>query len=269
MASRVLSRPTAVAVAAVLVVCGTTFAPPPNFLMTWDVSNDGIGQNTYNWTSYGNQPAFGSWIIGQGPLQTGPWTGWNYNGDLPGPSGLWNLHWDCVFNNDVGGVATGAGAFVTANIVVTNNDVFTQNFNLLMTLPVLRVISPAPKERGSNGGTVTDLTGDSATVSAPAGSRIYTPRIDGADEFPGFLMVAPFSTTAGFFNSVNFAADFGIPVTVQSTQVVDTSIAIRLNFDLTAGDSASFTSIFEVIPIPGPGGIAILAALGLMRRRRR
>lgn len=273
MASRISPRSTLVAAIAVTSICGFASAgvETPAFLMTWDASGDGIGPNTYDWGTFGNLNGYGDWTVGTGPLQTGPWHGWSYSGALQGPGGnTWGLSWDCVFNDNASGIAAGAPAFVTANIVVTNNSPGVQNFTLLMTLPIGKAIL-APVERGSVVGTVTDLTGDNATVSAPAGNRIYTPRIDGVNEGPGFLMGAPFSQAAGgaFLSSVVGPQNFGIPVLIPGTQSVDASIAIFLNFDLTPGDSASFTSIFEVQPVPGPAGLAVLAAMGLIRRRRR
>jgi hypothetical protein len=266
MASRISPRSTAVSLVAIASFCGIASAgDTPNFLMTWDAGNDGIGPNTYNWGQFGNNNGYGDWTVGEGPLQSGPWTGWSYSGELPGPGGnLWNLQWNCVFNNNVSGVAAGGSAFVTANIVVTNSDVINQNFTLLMTLPVAAKVYPG--ERGSIIGTVTDIFGDGATVLAPAGGQIYTPRIDGVNEVPGYLMNDPFSQAAPGFSSVLVGpANFGV---VAPSQAVDTSIAIFLSFDLTPGDSASFTSIFEIL-VPGPGGLAVFAALGLLRRRRR
>jgi hypothetical protein len=275
MASRISPRSTAVAVVAVVSFCGIASAQaPPNFLMSWDVTGDSVGKNTYNWAQFGNLQGFGTWFVGppnpNDPLHSGPWTGFKYTGSLAGPSNAWNLQWDCVFNNGVAGAANANPAFVTANIVVTNNDVNNQTFSLLMTLPVTRVLR-VPAERGSIVGTVTDLTGNNATVSAPGGSRIYTPRIDGVDEAPGFLMGGGFSANAGgpFQSGVVGPQQFGIPSKVPATQSVDVNIGIFLTFVLTPGDSASFTSIYEVNKVPGPGGLALLAALGLIRRRRR
>ena len=87
---------------------------------------------------------------------------------------------------------------------------------------------------------------------------------------PAFLLKDPFQASAGgpLQSGPVGPADFGVPVWVASTQAVDTSIGIRLSFDLTPGDSASFTAIFEVQPIPGPGALPLLV-FGLLRGRRR
>jgi hypothetical protein len=94
--------------------------------------------------------------------------------------------------------------------------------------------------------------------------------IDGVGEVGGFLMDDPFSESAGgpLFSGTVGPADFGIPEAINASQTVDASIGILLDFDLTAGDSASFTAIFEVL-IPAPAGLPILAALGLVAGRRR
>ncbi len=242
-----------------------TFAPPaagdaPSFRLQWTTSD---GTVNYDWTQLGQLHGFGMHTIAGSDQD---WMGWRYDGSAGGAG--WEIKWDSVFNHQTGGLAAG-GAFVTANIVVTNNDVSIQNFSLLMTLSTGAL--QAALERGSVVGTVTDLTQDDATVFAPTGGRIYTPMIDGAAEVPGFLMLDPFSQNAGgsFQSAAVGPADFGIPAPVAATQSIDSSIGILLDFDLTPGDSVSFTSIFEVVvPAPGVIGLLAVAAVGTRRRRR-
>ncbi len=260
MTSRMLTR----AAFGVVVAFGVAGLTPsavaqPAFSMEWTSSD---GTVTYDWNQFGTLYEFGTYQV---PGNNQDWTGWKYDGNLVGLG--WELDWNCVFNETGAGQGAG-GAFVTANIVVTNNDIVNQNFSLLMTLPTgaMNIIG----ERGSVVGTVTDLTQDDATVFAPAGSRIYTPMIDGTPEAPGFLMTDPFSQNAGGpFQSASVGpADFGIPGPVPTSQTVDASIGILLSFDLTPGDAASFTAIFEVL-VPAPAGLPLLAALGLLAGRRR
>lgn len=265
-----MTRGTAAArvVTAVLVVHGAASAQqPPDFLMTWDASNDGVAPYEFNWEDVGE-------VKGPGHFDWPPWgvvPAWNYHGSLPGPGGnSWNLAWSCLFNDGVAVSATGP-RFVLANVVITNTDTNEQSFSLLMTLPIAGVIV-TPQERGSITGTVSDIFGDGATLSAPDGSRIYTPGIDGADEASGFLMNDPFSQSAGpFLSALVGPAEFGMPVPVPASQDVDAGISLQLQFDLTPGDSASFSLAFEVMPVPGPGAVALLGALGVLgvRRRRR
>jgi len=234
----------------------------PAFNMGWTVGNGGT--IVYDWTTNGTLNGFGDWQV---PNNGKTWTGWSYSGDLVGSTdtGTWELGWNCIFNV-VDGVAGGGGAFVTANIVVTNTDVVNQNFSLLMTLPA---ILGAVTERGSIVGTITDLTFDDATVFAPVSSRIYTPMIDGVGEVGGFLMDDPFSESAGgpLFSATVGPADFGIPTPVALSQDVDSSIGILVDFDLTAGDSVAFTVVYEILP--APAGLPVLAVFGLVASRKR
>ncbi len=251
-------------VTCVLAVHGAAWAQePPDFLMTWDASNDGVAPATFNWKDVGE-------LKGPGYFDWPPWgvvTAWNYHGSLAGPGGeWWDLAWNCLFNDGVPVLTAGTGPFVLANVVITNTDIVNQSFSLLMTLPVPHALV-APQEGGSIVGTVTDLFGDGATVSAPEGSRIYTPGIDGEDEAPGFLMNAPFSQSAApFADALVGPAAFGV---VPASQDIDIGISLLLAFELTPGDSASFSLVFEVIPVPGPGGLALLGALGALGVRRR
>lgn len=218
---------------------------PPNFTMAWDASGDAVGENIYNWNQFGS--------LNQVP---GSATTWNYTGSLVGGAGTWALEWDCTFDAD---------PFVIANIVVTNNSAVNQTFSLLMTLPIAPAV-PNPLISGSLAGTLTDLNGNGATVSAVGGDSIYTSYIDSVVEQR--LMLAPFSTSAGAFDSVGVGPQsFGTPAPILGSQNADTSIGIRLFFELTPGDSASFTAIFEVVP--APGSIALLALAGLFGTRRR
>lgn len=271
MLSRSSLAPTAGALlATVLAAPALGGVQAPEFLMTWDVSSDGIGPNTYNWDpkhgGHGTLNPFGDYNV---PQNEETWTGWNYTGELFGPSGAWQLQWNCVFYDGSSAGASGTSAFVVANIVVTNFSANTENFTLLMNNPLARAIA-SPVERGSIVGTVTDLTGDDATVSAPTGGHIYTSLIDTVDD--NFLMSDPFSETAGGPNLSNTVgpADFGIPNLIPASQDADNSIGIFLDFDLSGGDAASFTAIFE-IQVPAPAALPVVAMFGLMggRRRRR
>ncbi len=252
-----------VAIAAASFVANSVQAQPA-FDMAWTVGN--TDTVTYDWTQFGTLNGLGDWNVA-GSDST--WSGWNYSGTLVDDAGAWAFDWNSVFNVAEGVAAdAGGGAFVTATIVVTNNDIVNQNFSLLMTLPT--GVLGTMNERGSIVGTITDLGGNSATVFAPDGSQIYTPMIDGSPEAAGFLMVDPFSASAGgpLMSGIIGPEDFGIPVPVLTSQAVDSTIGIMLSFDLTPGDSASFTAIFEVL-VPGPAGLPILVAAGLMAGRKR
>ena len=276
------SRSILVSSAAVAVV-GVLFAPNaalageelPYFLMSWDSSADGLPEYTYNWAEIdGNPGGIGADpVFGKHEIAGETVIGWRYAGnsvdDFPFGKLPYEFAWDCVFNVTGGAAGGSGGAFVIAQILSINNDPLPQDFGLTMTLPVAPPITNNVVENGSIIGTVSDADFNGANVAALPDDSIYTSFIDNIDEEP--LMSDPFDVSAPPFGSVPVGPeDFGLPVNIPASQDVDFNIGIILHFRLTGGgDSASFTSRFEVIP--APAGLPLLAALGLLggRRRRR
>lgn len=189
-----------------------------------------------------------------------------YNGSLSSPfdSTGFNLGWSLLVNPD---------PFIVGNLVVTNTSNATQTFFLDVSLPI-NVALATSTVGGSITGTVTDLNGDGATVSAVGGNdAIYRAFTDVSPDFStgnlaGSLLVGS-SATAGSFLSQTIGPDtFGGPIPSLPYGAVTTNIAIRLQFTLTAGDSASFTSLFVVVPAPGALAIAGLGLFAGRGRRR-
>ena len=87
------------------------------------------------------------------------------------------------------------------------------------------------------------------------------------------MYAAPQTYSAGSFLSVSVPSlAFGTPIPSQIGPPALASIGIRLDFLLTAGDSASFTSNFvvqpQVVPLP-PAAMLFGGALGLLGWARR
>ncbi len=189
-----------------------------------------------------------------------------YQGTVSDPfntSGF-SLSWGLLVNPD---------PFIVGNLVVTNTSGQTQTFFLDVSLPINQAFA-STVIGGSITGTVTDLTGDGAEVSStPDGTAIYRAYTDVAPDFSsGNLagsLLAGASAAAGAFQSATIGpAEFGGPIPAQPYGAVTTNIAIRLQFTLTAGDSASFTSLFVVVPTPGALAVAAFGLVGGSRRRR-
>jgi hypothetical protein len=230
---------------AVLTLGATATAEIPNFIMEWDASGDTQDPLRYDPSEFGE-------VIEHGD---GTFT---YLGGLA--STLWSIEWDVFVDPD---------PIVDAQIIVTNTaDVF-QTFSLLMTLP----IAPSLTTSTIDGGVSATVTNEfnlveGATLRAATGSSIYSAFIDdpfGAGTPVMTLMDSPFAliTDPIPFDERSATEAFG----PMAGGPVDSSIEVLLEFELSPGDSASVNGFFQAVP--GPGGLAVLALLGIGGRRRR
>ncbi|MFO0827523.1 MAG: hypothetical protein U0572_05175 [Phycisphaerales bacterium] len=221
----------------------------PNLML--NVGN-GISSYSFNAASTGNSWSNGNSTFGYEGTVTSPFDGAGFT-----------LSWGLLVNPD---------PFIVGNLVVTNTSASTQTFFLDVALPIGAPLA-STLIGGSITGTVTDLTGDGATVAAVSpNDSIYRALTDVDGGFNGNLagtLLTGASASAGSFGSATIGpAAFGTPIPSQPYGAVTTNIAIRLAFTLTAGDSASFTSLFVVIPAPA-GAFAMLGLMGVGGRRRR
>jgi len=161
---------------------------------------------------------------------------------------------------------------ISGIVAVTNMGAVTQQFTLLFTLPIAPAIPGGTVIGGSIQGGATDNNGNGVTLSTPGGSAFYTARIDNADVQS--LYLDPQSFSAGNFLSVNVPnLAFGTPIPSQAGPAALVNIGIRLDFLLTPGDSASFTSNFvvqpAVVPVPAAAWLfgGALGLMGWLRRR--
>jgi hypothetical protein len=164
-------------------------------------------------------------------------------------------NWNMTFDND---------PVVQGITAVTNNNLLSsQQFTLVFTLPT-GPIGPSTLSGGSVQGGMTDNTNDDATVSTATGSAFYQGLIDGVSSPARTLYADPQAFSAGgAFLSGNIPnTAFGTPIPSLPSPAVVSNIGIKLDFILTPGDSASFTSNFVVV-VPEPA-TAVTFGLGLV-----
>lgn len=152
--------------------------------------------------------------------------------------------------------------FVLNNILVTNNTGSTQVFSAFVGIPTSfgapNLISGVIELGVIDGGT------DGATVATATGDPIYQAQIDGVTIET--LLNDPYSLTAGSGGANNDLASFGPDF---SNIAVNATMGIQLRFSLTAGDTASILSRFDVVAVPAPGAVALLGVSAMCFRGRR
>jgi hypothetical protein len=211
-----------------------------------------MGTTTFDETQLGcGMPAPDGSVTCMGSGMSMPMQGWDLD--------TWNI----TLNPD---------PYVNAALAVTNTTGMTQNFLLEVILPISHTVGPPVRMLGSVGGSVTDANvSGSATVGLVVGNALYSAIID-ANTVRTLNANLPLTVTP-HGNTATIGPDrFGIPtLEVLTNTTATTNIAIRLRFSLTAGDSASLTSVFSIIPEPSTAllmGFGLLGLLAAGRRRR-
>lgn len=178
-------------------------------------------------------------------------------------SGLNNGGWSL----DSWDLETDPDPTITNIFSVTNNTADTESFVVSVSLPTSISFGPPSLIRGSIQGGATDNNFDGVTLANTGTSAIYDGLIDGTSVRTLFDDPTSVSGTG----SVSLGAlSFGIPVQESVAFATLTSIGLDIRFDLTAGDSASFTANFDVQPIPEPGtGLLLGLGLASLAYRRR
>jgi MYXO-CTERM domain-containing protein len=225
---------------------------PTFFSMGIDVTNDGVGYIDYNPAEHG------TWYLDEADGAT------VYDGQLFGNGNRWSLEWHCRAR---------ANPFVDAALVVTNQSDEFETFFISATVLVGAPVGPFTSLTGSVGATLTenDFFGE-AELRSPTddGGSIYRAYLDDPTFLnppirtlwdPGYSLVQ---------SGIGTNTDSSILSPSTGPEAL-TTMGIVLRFDLSPGDSASITGVFLIEPteVPAPGALALIAAAGLVGRRRR
>lgn len=164
-------------------------------------------------------------------------------------------------------------ALVTLSGVITNNTATTQTYEFSQKVKVTEYIATAAVF-GSLSFTVTDFNRDGATIESDAGT-LYSGSIAGVLAKSWMPLTTPTSfslaAAARSFNSYSSTFSSAAAPQVLSGRSLNPNdeIEVKLRFKLSAGDQATYTGVFNVVPGPGAACMAMLAPwIGLHRRRR-
>ncbi len=166
---------------------------------------------------------------------------------------VWDYSWNTMADAD---------PFIDSTFTIINLTGGTQTFNVSLGLPVSPAFSPGFKT-GLLGFDFSDANGDG---SASVTLNNWDGLIDGSSAMSLFAVSIPCS-------GVNCTGSVG-PVTdgpLLHAAGVSASLGNNLSFDLSAGDSITVHTRFELTPVPVPAAVwlfgSALGLLGWMRRK--
>lgn len=164
------------------------------------------------------------------------------------------LEWDALIDPD---------PFINGTFSITNTSSTTAIFSVEFILDS-SVQFAQSLMNGAFAGTLTDADGNgSASIGRVAGSGgFYSAFIDGN-------LVRSLGSSAYSYSGMAFGSSQVGPESFDPTTgpALNSTIGLQFRFSLSAGDSVSFASLFNVVP--APGAIALMGAAGVMGSRRR
>jgi hypothetical protein len=164
------------------------------------------------------------------------------------------LEWDALIDPD---------PFINGTFSITNTANSTETFTVSFTLDS-SVQFTQSLMNGAFAGTLTDADGSgSASIGRTSGSAgFYSALID--SNLVRSLGGSAYNYSGAAFGSASVGPESFNPT---AGPALNTTIGLQFRFTLSAGDTVSFSSLFNVVP--APGAIALLGAAGLVTRRRR
>ena len=191
-------------------------------------------------------------------------------GDVVNVTGQWNVEndysidWDVTYDPD---------PFIDAVLNLTNNQATTQTFSISLNLPIFPAVTPDGFEFGDLSITGTDDSGDGSLL---IDNFVWEGILDGNTGTPSYT---PFSVAGGMLScgggtdcSLNITT---IPSTGPTELIgfpVNSTMGIEISFDLSAGDTITIDTRYEIQAVPVPAALPLLvsalAGMTITSRRR-
>lgn len=185
------------------------------------------------------------------------------------------------------GVVSAAGFVSNFNLVAVDTEASSRavlggQFSIVNTAATVQTFTvdisastvaqgPSSLTGGSVSGVLTG-NGDGGFFGSNGSQSIWNAfiRTGGTSNPVASLLNSPYSVTS----AANMVASipgqsFGTPIPNLPSIAMGDAVALRLVFQLGAGDSLDLTTAFVVQAVPAPGVVAMLAIAGLRARRRR
>lgn len=186
-------------------------------------------------------------------------TEWFYQGSA-NPIAPARLSWAYLVDPD---------PYITGTFTLTNETAETRDYVVDFFLPIAPVLTNGCYMAGQMSGTLTDANGSGvASLTSVAGGPVYSALGDGVT-VQSLMPNANQSVTSAFGTQSFSGGSFGYPMGSLVGPAIFDSIAIRFAFNLSAGDSVSFSSVFVANPIPAPGALGLLLGAVCVGRGRR
>ncbi len=169
--------------------------------------------------------------------------------------------WDFIGSNSEEAFYT----LLSGNFTFTNNSDEKQFYDVWVILDVTATDDPT-KVGGSvaAGMTANEDGGSFGTIDNE--SPLWSAYMD--NTFVAGLIYDDSVSADPFESEPLGSAAFGQPIPDMDGGPLGNTVSIRLQFSLTPGDQASFTSVFVLQVVPAPAGFALLGIAALGRRRR-